>query len=51
MIIIIILVVFVKLTKQYKLCVRENDVNIHMIVKEHYEGYIEQRVESRKEIT
>ena len=50
-IIVIILVVFVILAKCYKLRVRENEVNINMIVEEHYERYIEQRVEYRKEIT
>ena len=50
-IIVIKLIVFVILAKRYKLRVRENEVNIHMIVEEHYERYIEQRVESRKEIT
>ena len=49
--ILIILVVFVILAKHYKLRVRENEVNIYMIVEEHYERYIEQEVEYRKEIT
>ena len=35
----------------YKLRVRENEVNINMIVEEHYVRYIEQEVEYRKEIT
>ena len=50
-IIVIILVVFVILAKRYKLRVRENEVNIHMIAEEHYVKYIEQEVEYRKEIT
>ena len=50
MIIVIILVVFVILAKRYKLRVRENEVNIHMIAEEHYVRYIEQEVEYRKEI-
>ena len=50
-IIVIILVVFVILAKRYKLRVRENEVNIHMIAEEHYVKYIELEVEYRKEIT
>ena len=50
-IIVIILVVFVILAKRYKLRVRENEVNIHVIAEEHYVKYIEQEVEYRKEIT
>ena len=49
-IIVIILVVFVILAKRYKLRVRENEVNIHMIAEEHYVKYIELEVEYRKEI-
>ena len=49
-IIVIILIVFVILAKRYKLRVRENEVNVHMIAEEHYERYIEQEVEYRKEI-
>ena len=49
--IVIILVVFVILAKRYKLRVRENEDNIHMIAEEHYVKYIEQEVEYRKEIT
>ena len=48
MIIIIILVVFVILAKRYKLRVRENEVNIHMIAEEHYVRYIEQDLEYQK---
>ena len=50
-IIVIILVVFVILAKCYKLRVRENEVNIHMIAEEHYVRYIEQDLECGKEIT
>ena len=49
--ILIVLVVFVILAKHYKLRVRENEVNLHMIAEEHYVRYIEQEVEYRKEIT
>ena len=50
-IILILLVIFVILSKRYKLCVRENEVNIYMIAEEHYVRYIEQEVEYRKDIT
>ena len=43
--IVIILVVFVILAKCYKLRVKENKVNIHMIAEEHYVKYIEQDLE------
>ena len=51
MIILIILVEFVILTKQYKLHVRENEVSIHVIVEEHYVRYIDEEVKYKKEIT
>ena len=44
------LIVFVILAKRYKLRVRENEVNIHMIAEEHYERYFEQEVEYEREI-
>ena len=47
-IIVIILIVFVILAKRYKLRVRENEVNIHMIAEEHYERYIEQEYSTGK---
>ena len=47
-IIVIMLVVFAILAKCYKLRVRENEVNIHMIAEEHYLRYIEQDLEYRK---
>ena len=43
-IILIILVVFLVLSKRYKLRVRENEVNIHLIAEEHYERYMDQEV-------
>ena len=49
MIILIILVEFVILTKQYKLHVRENEVSIHVIVEEHYVRYIDEEVKYKKE--
>ena len=36
------MIVFLVLAKRYKFRVRENEVNIHLIVEEHYERYIEQ---------
>ena len=47
---LIIMIVFLVLAKHYKFRVRENEVNIHLIVEEHYEKYIEQEVEYRKEM-
>ena len=42
--VLIILIVFVILAKCYKLCVRENKVNVHLKAEEHYERYIDQEV-------
>ena len=49
-IVLIIFIVFLILTKRYKLRVRENEVNIHLITEEHYERYIEQEEEYKKEM-
>ena len=49
-IVLIILIVFLVLAKRYKLRVRENEVNIHVIAEEHYERYIEQEVEYRRDM-
>ena len=49
-VIAIILIVFMILAKRYKLRVRENEVNIHIIAEEHYERYFKQEVEYEKEI-
>ena len=48
--VLIILVVFIILAKCYKLRVRENEVNVHLIVEEHYERYMDQEVEYREEM-
>ena len=40
-----ILIVFIILAKRYKLRVRENEINIHLIAEEHYERYMDQEVE------
>ena len=49
-IILIILIVFLVLAKCYKLCVRENEVNIHLIAEEHYERYMDQEVMYNNEL-
>ena len=43
--VLIILIVFIILAKHYKLRVRENEINIHLIAEEHYERYMDQEVE------
>ena len=48
-IILIILMVFIVLAKRYKLRVRENEVNIHLIADEHYQRYLEQEIEYKRE--
>ena len=49
-IILIILIVFLVLAKCYKLRVRENEVNIHLIAEEHYEKYMDQEVKYKNEL-
>ena len=44
-IVLLILIVFVILAKRYKYRVRENEVNIHQIVDDHYQRYMEQEEE------
>ena len=41
-IVLLILIAFVILAKYYKFRVRENEVNIHQIVDDHYQRYMEQ---------
>ena len=41
-IVLLILIMFVILAKYYKFRVRENEVNIHQIVDDHYQRYMEQ---------
>ena len=48
-IILIILILFIVLAKRYKLRVRENEVNIHLIADEHYQRYLEQEIEYKRE--
>ena len=50
LIVFIIFIVFLILAKRYKLRVRENEVNIHLITEEHYERYLEQEEKYKKEI-
>ena len=49
-IILIILIMFLILAKCYKFRVRENEVNIHLITEEHYERYLDQEVQYRREM-
>ena len=48
--VLIILIVFIILAKCYKLRVRENEINVHLIVEEHYERYMDQEVEYNNEM-
>ena len=47
--VLIILIVFIILAKHYKLRVRENEINIHLIVEEHYERYMDQEIDYNNE--
>ena len=49
-VILIILIVFLVLAKCYKLRVRENEVNIHLIAEEHYDRYMDQEEEYNNEM-
>ena len=49
-VIVIILLLFVIIAKRYKLRVRENEINIHLIAEEHYERYMDQEEEFRREM-
>ena len=48
--VLIILIVFLILAKCYKLRVRENEVNVHLIAEEHYERYMDQEEEYNNEM-
>ena len=50
-IVLFILIVFVILAKRYKFRVRGNEVNIHQIVDDHYQRYMEQEDKIRSEFT
>ena len=47
--VLIILIVFVILAKRYKYRVRENEINIHEIVDDHYQRYMEQEEQYNKD--
>ena len=49
-IILLILIVFVILAKYYKFRVRENEVNIHQIVDDHYQKYMDQEEQYMNEL-
>ena len=49
-VILIILILFVILAKRYKLRVRENEINLHLIAEEHYERYMDLEEEFRREM-
>ena len=49
-IILIIMILFIVLSRNYKLRVRDNEVSIHWIAEEHYAKYIEQENEYRREV-
>ena len=44
----IIFIVFLILAKHYKLWVRENEINIHLITEQHCERYMDQEEEYKK---
>ena len=50
LIILVILILFMVLVKCYKLRVRDNEAYIHLIVKEHYEKYLNQDIQYMIEI-
>ena len=49
-VILIILILFVVLAKHYKLRVRANEINVHLIAEEHYERYMDQEEEFRRQM-
>ena len=49
-VIVIILILFVILAKRYKLRVRTNEINVHLIAEEHYERYMDQEDEFRRQM-
>ena len=49
-VVVITLILFVILAKQYKLRVRANEINVHLIAEEHYERYMDQEEEFRREM-
>ena len=49
-IILIILIMFLILTRRYKFRVRDNEINVHLIAEEHYERYLNQEIQYRREM-
>ena len=49
-IILVILIVFLVLAKCYKLRVRENEVNTHLVAEEHYKRYMDREKEYNNEM-
>ena len=49
-VVFVILIVFVILARNYKYRVRENEVNVHQIVDDHYQRYMEQEEQYRSNI-
>ena len=49
-IILIIFIIFLILAKRYKFRVRDNEINVHLIAEEHYERYLDQEVQFRREM-
>ena len=49
-VIVITFILFVIIAKRYKLRVRKNEINILLIAEEHYERYIDQKVEFRRKL-
>ena len=49
-IILIIFIVYLVLAKHYKLRVRENEINVHLIAEEHYERYMDQEEDYWRQI-
>ena len=43
--VLINLIVFIILSKRYKLRVRENEINVHLLTEEHYERYMDKSVQ------
>ena len=49
-VVVITLILFVILAKQYKLRVKANEINVHLIAEEHYERYMDHEEEFRREM-
>ena len=49
LVLVVLFVVFLILSKRYKLCERNREINIQAIVEEHYERYLDQEEEYMRE--